>query len=120
MYDSREHEREDRMGRFIEGADRTQATLLPETIDDYIGEDNAVRVVDAFVDARDLGTLGFGGVVPEETGRPSYHLATILKISILALPASSHFFLYFAGFPNFQSARDSVISTGTQARRIKW
>ena len=70
------------MGRFIEGADRTQATLLPETIDDYVGEDNPVRVVDAFIDALDLAVLGFDGVVPEETGRPSYHPATILKIYV--------------------------------------
>jgi transposase len=70
------------MGRFIEGADRTQATLLPETIDDYVGEDNPVRVVDAFIDALDLAALGFDGVVPEETGRPSYHPATILKIYV--------------------------------------
>jgi transposase len=70
------------MGRFIEGADRTQATLLPETIDDYVGEDNPVRVVDAFVDALDLVALGFGGVTPEETGRPGYHPATILRIYI--------------------------------------
>ena len=70
------------MGRFIEGADRTQATFLPEAIDDYVGEDNPVRVVDAFVDALDLSTLGFDGVFPEETGRPSYHPATILKIYI--------------------------------------
>ena len=69
------------MGRFIEGADRTQATLLPECIDDYVGEDNPVRVVDAFVDALDLAALGFDGE-PEETGRPSYHPATILKIYI--------------------------------------
>lgn len=53
------------MKRFIEGADRTQATLLPETVDDYVGEDNPVRVVDAFVDALDLAALGFGGVTPE-------------------------------------------------------
>ena len=70
------------MGRFIEGADRTQATLLPETIDDYVGEDNPVRVVNAFIYALDLAVLGFAGVVPEETGRPSYHPATILKIYI--------------------------------------
>jgi transposase len=82
MYDSRELEREDRMGRFIEDADRTQATLLPETIDDYVGEGNPVRVVDTFVDALDLAALGFNGVLPEETGRPSYHPATILKIYI--------------------------------------
>lgn len=47
---------------------------------DYVGQDNPVRVVDAFVEALDLGALGFAGVVPEKTGRPSYHPATILKI----------------------------------------
>ena len=52
------------MGRFIEGADRTQATLLPEAIDDYVGEENPVRVVDAFVDTLDLAALGFDGVIP--------------------------------------------------------
>lgn len=70
------------MGRFIEGADRTQATLLPEAIDDYVAEHNPVRIVDAFVGALDLAALGFYGVIPEETGRPSYHPATILKIYI--------------------------------------
>ncbi|CAN1724227.1 protein of unknown function [Hyphomicrobium sp. 1Nfss2.1] len=59
------------MGRFIEGADRTQSTLFPEAIDDYVGEDNSVRVVDAFVDALDLAALGFDGVIPEETGPPA-------------------------------------------------
>jgi transposase len=70
------------MGRFIEGADRQQATMLPEALDDYVGEDNPVRVVDAFVDALDLAALGFDGVVPEETGRPSYHPATLLRIYV--------------------------------------
>ncbi len=74
------------MGRFIEGADRTQMTLLPEAIDDYVGEKNPVRVVDAFVDALDLVALGFDGVVPEETGRPSYHPATmLLMVTICAI-----------------------------------
>ena len=58
------------MGRFVEGADRGQATLFPECLDDWIDEDNPVRVVDAFVDAIELGELGFDGVVPEATGRP--------------------------------------------------
>jgi transposase len=66
------------MGRFIEGADRLQATLLPDTIEDYVGEENPVRVIDAF----DLAALGFDGVIPEETGRPSYHPATVLKICV--------------------------------------
>ena len=70
------------MGRFIEGSDRRQATLLPEMIDDYVGEENPVRVIDAFVDMLDLAALGFDGVLPEETGRPSYHPATMLKIYV--------------------------------------
>jgi transposase len=49
-------------------------------LDDYVGENNPVRVVDAFIDELDLAVLGFAGVVPEATGRPSYHPATLLKI----------------------------------------
>jgi transposase len=70
------------MGRFVEGADRGQATLFPECLDDWINEDNPVRVVDAFVDATDLSGLGFDGVVPEATGRPSYHPSVLLKLYI--------------------------------------
>jgi transposase len=70
------------MGRFVEGAVRGQATLFPECLDDWIDEDNPVRVVDAFVDAIDLGELGFDGVVPEATGRPSYHPSVLLKLYI--------------------------------------
>jgi len=66
--------------RFVEGEDRRQITLLPDCVDDYIGEDNPVRAVEAFVDELDLAGLGFVGVVPEATGRPSYHPATLLKI----------------------------------------
>jgi transposase len=70
------------MGRFVEGADRGQATLFPECLDDWIDEDNPVRVVDAFVESIDLGELGFDGVVPEATGRPSYHPSVLLKLYI--------------------------------------
>ena len=70
------------IGRFIEGDDRQQVTLLPECLDDFIAEDNPVRVVDAFVAELDLGELGFEGVRPAETGRPSYHLAVLVKIYI--------------------------------------
>src|SRR5215510_3099518 len=66
--------------RFIEGQDRGQLILLPECLDDYVGEDNPVRVVEAFIDELDLAALGFAGVVPEATGRPCYHPATLLKI----------------------------------------
>jgi transposase len=70
------------MGRFVEAVDRSQMTLLPECLDDWIDEDNPVRVIDTFVDAIDLGELGFDGVVPEATGRPAYHPAVLLKLYI--------------------------------------
>jgi transposase len=70
------------MKRFIEGADRSQATLLPECLDDWVDESNPVRVVDAFVDALDLKRLSFDGMVPEVTGRPSYHPSALLKLYI--------------------------------------
>ncbi|APG84076.1 transposase, IS4 [Sinorhizobium americanum CCGM7] len=68
------------MKRFIEGEDRRQATLLPDTLEDYVTQDNPVRVIDVFIDELDLEVLGFAGTVAEATGRPSYHLATLLKI----------------------------------------
>jgi len=66
--------------RFVEGEDRRQGVLLPEYLDDYVDEDNPVRVVDVFVGDLDLAELGFDGVVPEATGRPAYHPSTLLKI----------------------------------------
>ena len=68
------------MKRFIEGVDRSQSTLFPERLDDYIAEDNPVRAIEVFVDELDLDPLGFGGMQPEATGRPAYHPATLLKI----------------------------------------
>jgi transposase len=70
------------MKRFIEGEDRSQVTLLPECLDDYIAEDNPVRVVDAYVEELDLQELGFEGAQPAATGRPAYHPAVLLKIYI--------------------------------------
>lgn len=70
------------MKRFVEGADRSQITLLPESLDEYITEDNPVRAIDAFVDSLDLASLGFDGVRPAQTGRPSYHPSALLKIYI--------------------------------------
>lgn len=70
------------MKRFIEGEDRHQVTLLPECLDDYIGEDNPVRVVDVFVDELDLAALGFDGAAPAMTGRPAYHPPVLLRIYI--------------------------------------
>jgi hypothetical protein len=66
------------MTRVVVGDDRSQSTLFPERLDDYLSEDNPVRAVDVFVDELDLAGLGFGGVEPEATGRPAYHPATLL------------------------------------------
>src|SRR5271154_2561075 len=68
------------MKRFVEGRDRSQLILLPECLEDYVGDENPVRVVDAFIDELDLVVLGFAGVIPEATGRPAYHPSTLLKI----------------------------------------
>ena len=70
------------MKRFVEGVDRDQATLFPECLEDWVEEDNAVRVIEAFVEGLDLGALGFSGVAPKDTGRPSYHPSVLLKLYI--------------------------------------
>jgi transposase len=70
------------MKRFVEGDDRKQVALLPECVDDYIGQGNSVRVIDAFVDELDLTELGFNDTTPALTGRPSYHPGVMLKIYI--------------------------------------
>ena len=70
------------MKRFIEGANREQSTLLPESLDEWIDDSNPVRAVDVFVDGLNLVKLGFDGVVPEATGRPSYHPSALLKLYI--------------------------------------
>jgi transposase len=68
------------MKRFVEGENRQQMILLPDCLDDYVVEDNPVRVIDVFIDELDLAALGFEGMLPATTGRPAYHPATLLKI----------------------------------------
>lgn len=70
------------MQRYIEGVDRGQGTLFPEPLEDWVGEDNPVRVIDVFVDELDLGGLGFERAQPEATGRPGYHPAVLLKLYV--------------------------------------
>ena len=70
------------MKRYIQGEDRSQVTLLPECLDDFIAQDNTVRVVDVFVNELDLAALGFEGVLPSITGRPGYHPSVLLKLYI--------------------------------------
>ena len=70
------------MGRFVEGADRSQLSFLPECLDDWVDEDNPVHVIEAFVEALDLAALGFAGAIAKATGRPSYHPAVLLKLYI--------------------------------------
>ena len=68
------------MGRFIEGCDRRQQAFLPACVDDYVAEDNPVRVVDLYVDELDMATLGFVGAAA--TARPGYRPAMLLKLYI--------------------------------------
>ena len=70
------------MKRFIAGEDRGQITLFPERLEDYVAEDNPVRVVDAIVDQLDLFDLGFKRVGPSDRGRPGYHPSVLLKLHI--------------------------------------
>src|ERR1700716_1621691 len=70
------------MRRFVQGLDRGQSTLFPECLEDWICEDNPVRVIDVFVGGLDLDELRFSGVDPEATGRPSYHPSVLLKLYI--------------------------------------
>ena len=70
------------MKRFVDGVDRSQGLLLPDRLEDYVGEDNPVRVVDAFVEALDLSELGFEAANRAASGRPAYHPAALLKIYI--------------------------------------
>ena len=70
------------MKRFIQGSDRAQGILLPAQLDDYVTDENPVRVIDVFVDELDLAALGFEGVTPADTGRPAYHPADLLKLYI--------------------------------------
>jgi transposase len=70
------------MKRFVEGTDREQSTLFPECLEDWIDENNPVRVIDVLVDELDLAELGFDGVAPETTGRPAYHPSVLLKLYI--------------------------------------
>ena len=121
------------MARFVVGDDRSQSTLFPERLDDYLGEDNPVRAIDVFVDELDLARLGFGGVEPEATGRPAYHPATLLKIYVygyLNRVQSSHRLerecqrnielLWLTGrlMPDFKTIADFRKDNGEATRRV--
>src|SRR3984885_5006507 len=81
------------MNRFVQCEERTQDTFLPSRLEDYVTDDNPVRVIDVFVAELDLTKLGFEGMNPQATGRPAYHPGALLKI-------------YLYGYPNrIQSSR---------------
>ena len=91
------------MSKFIEGLDRSQGTLFPERLDDYVEEENAVRVIDVFIDDLDVSGLGFKAE-PAHTGRPGYHPKMMLK-------------LYVYGYLNrVQSSRRLEVRSTTQHR----
>jgi hypothetical protein len=99
------------MKRFIEGADREQSTPLPESLDDWIDDSNPVRAVDVFVAGLNLIKLGFSGVVPEATGRPSYHPSALLANSVGGRVRSSVFVV-------LRSITSSIFGAGTRARLL--
>jgi transposase len=68
------------MHRFIDGEDRMQPALLPHSLEDYVSEENPVRVIEVFIDELDLAGLGFSGMTPAATGRPAYRPSRLLKI----------------------------------------
>jgi len=69
------------MSGFIEGESRAQATLFPDRLDDYLTDENEIRVIDAFINHLVLSDLGFK-TVPADTGRPGYHPSTMLKLFV--------------------------------------
>ena len=81
------------MKRFIEGENRFQSTLFPESLEDYIADDNPVRVIDAFVDRLDLKQLGFDRAEPSATGRPAYEPTVMLKIYVELTRFGGHLIL---------------------------
>ncbi len=108
------------MGRFVEGEDRGQSLLLPESLDDYVGENNPVRVIEAFIEALDLGELGFDGMTPAVTGRPAYHPSTILKIYLygyLTLPSPFHHLILKrwvnSSLPHHRNTKSRKLKMGT-------
>jgi hypothetical protein len=112
------------MRRFVEGTDRSQNTLFPECLEDWIGEDNPVRVIDVFVEELDLAEVGFGGVDPEVTGRPSYHPSVLLKLYIggsRVYPACSHAHKPFTYFSQSRAlCRRGTIFYAPRCSRIRW
>jgi len=78
------------MKRFIVGESRSQSTLFPESLDDYVSEDNPVRVIDVFIDELNLGELGFSRVEPSVTGRPAYHPSILLKLYVYGYMNRNH------------------------------
>ncbi|GGX78717.1 hypothetical protein GCM10011290_02640 [Vogesella alkaliphila] len=121
------------MTRFVQGENRSQAALLPALLDDYVGEDNPVRIVDAFVEQLDLRGLGFAGVDPKATGRPSYHPAILLKLYIYGylnrIPSSRRLereaqrnveLMWLLGWlsPDFKTIADFRRDNGTGIRNV--
>ena len=67
---------------FINGLDRSQTELLPDSIEEYVDKNNPVRVIDAFINSLDMSELGFERSIPGETGRPPYNPRDLLKLYV--------------------------------------
>ncbi len=122
------------MKRFIEGEDRRQTTLLPDTLEDYVTQDNSVRVIDVFIDEAGSGGIGLCRHCAEATGRPSYHPATLLKIYLYGylnrIQSSRRLeresqrnieLMWLTGrlMPDFKTMPTSAATTGSDPRRLR-
>lgn len=65
---------------YIEGEDRNQIILFPESIDEYVSDNNSIRIIDEYTKQLDLKRLGFKRAVNPLTGRPPYHPKDMLKL----------------------------------------
>jgi transposase len=95
---------------YIEGTDRDQTVLFPESLEEYVSPENPVRVIDAFVESLDLGALGFRHAALNETGRPPYHPAVLLKLYVYG-------YLNRIRSPGLRLGQAAACSNGSPAKR---
>ena len=103
------------MSGFIEGENRQQSTLFPERVDDYVGEDSPVRVIDYFIDKLDISGLGFKAEAAD-TGRPGYHPRTMLKIYVYGYLNQVHSSRRY----DMSGNAGSLIYVGTITELVGW
>ncbi|MFT5099976.1 MAG: transposase [Patiriisocius sp.] len=108
------------MSRFIQGLARTQATLFPECLDDFVVKDSAVRLIDVFIDELNITLLGFKSE-PNQLGRPAYHPAVLHSSRLLEREAQRNIELIWLTnrlAPDFKTIADFRKNNGKAVRRV--